>query len=814
MSSPGTAGATRSDIERMDRRVALGFLTLTAALAAVVLVAGAALYLRAANQERERLATVIARLLAPGLESVKAAGTFRLQHLAAQMRRQNPEIAFIRVVDAEGVLVEEGDQPDDLAAGDALALTRTASESVAVREGTLRGERVTEIAHRLQGGYQGAWVGAVRLGLRGDALARSTSQAAALVAALLLMMLVLSWPFARWLGGKLGGPVRTLARDFAGVMEHAPLLVALGESGGRIDRASSSFLRAFGVRLEDGPQIHDILAPEVLEKLNSDPELRVTLGGEERVLHLTRFPVLIGPDGEVLRRGLIGTDLTAWRRDRDERDRLAAAVESAEDALLVAEPGRGAVYANPAFYRQTGLVREQVIGAQPAALLSGDEESAGKLAAMAPSAPWRGRIVARRREGGPWQCDLLVSPILEKDGRLRAQVWIARDVTRETTLETQLRQSQKLEAVGQLAGGVAHDFNNLLTVVVSATELLEQEPMSEEARGNVEMVGEAARRASDLTRQLLAFSRRQRLDIREVRLEAVVAGALALLRRVIGATIELHFNPPAGLWPVRGDVGQFEQVLMNLAINARDAMPNGGRLTVCIENAELEGTPAADGSVVPAGQYVVLTVADNGCGMTREVLGRVFEPFFTTKPGGRGTGLGLATVLGIVKQCGGYVWAYSEPGEGTVFRLAFPRADSGAADASLPEARPAEAGRGESILLVEDEPLVRSVIEAMLRRGGYRVTAACDGVEALEAMGRGLAPQLVLTDLVMPRMGGLELGRRLREKHPGLPLLFMSGFSSEAVELDALLSQFELVWKPPSGPVLLAAIRRALSRAA
>ncbi|MGC4119060.1 MAG: ATP-binding protein [Myxococcales bacterium] len=801
---------SRPNFESIDRRLAFSFLALAGGLVAAVVVVGMVLYLQILRGEQERLASVIASALRPGLESVRAAGRFRLESLAAKLRRENEALVYLRVVDSDGVAVQEGPEPEDVLETDASARQ---CQGIAVRPARVGGAAVTEIVDQLRGGYGNAAVATVRIGVKSEPLARSGPRAVGILAAVLLALLACSWPVIRWLSRRLGAPVQTLARDFAGVMDHAPLHVAIEDAQGVIDRASVTFQKAFGVQADDAPRTRSLLPAGALDDLQAHPEVKVVLQGAERTLHLARFPVLLAPDGQVLRSALVGTDVTAWRRDQAERDRLAAAVESSADALLIVEPGRGVVYANPALFARTGFDRAEVLQQDPALLLPADHEGRKALSGIERGSVWGGVIAARRKAGPPWQCDLLVSPIVAADGQVRSEVWVARDVSRETELEAQLRQSQKMEAIGLLAGGVAHDFNNLLTVVLSAAEMLLDAPLGEEQRRDVQTISEAGQRATDLTRQLLAFSRRQHLTIQPLALNDVVAQSLSLLRRGLGPAVDLEFEPGAELGTMRGDLRQLEQVLMNLSINARDAMARGGRLRISTANVALASSPpAADGTEVPDGQYVELRVTDSGEGMSRTTRERIFEPFFSTKPPGKGTGLGLATVLGIVKQCGGYVWVESELGQGTTFRLAFPRVEPVDAEARAAAAPATAPGHGEHLLLVDDEPLVLRTIQMTLTRAGYRVSTAGDGEEALAflAAAQGL-PDLVISDVMMPRMGGVELARALAQRYPRLPMFFLSGYT-EAVNLGEGDRDVECLWKPPKTADLLAAVKRGIER--
>jgi PAS domain S-box-containing protein len=381
-----------------------------------------------------------------------------------------------------------------------------------------------------------------------------------------------------------------------------------------------------------------------------------------------------------------------------------------------------------------------------------------------------------------------VRPLRGPDGEIIGVIGVALDITDRKQLADQLRQSQKLQAVGELAGGVAHDFNNLLMVVKGHAEmLLDRLPGSSgdrqsPARQNVEQIQQAAERAAGLTRQLLAFSRMQVLQPRVLDLNEVVAGMIQMVSRVIGANIELAFLPGANLGRVKADPSQIEQVALNLVVNARDAMPDGGRLTIETSNMHLDRDYATEHAVVDPGDYVMLTVSDTGIGMDAATQARIFEPFFTTKSQGRGTGLGLATVYGVVKQSGGYVWVYSEVGHGTTFKVYLPMVQA-PAEKKAPE-KPAsghEPGT-ETILFVEDEQSVRELVRDYLTARGYEVLDAADGVEALEiASAHKGKIQLLITDVVMPKVSGRELATRLAATRSDLKVLYISGYTDDSV---------------------------------
>jgi PAS domain S-box-containing protein len=374
---------------------------------------------------------------------------------------------------------------------------------------------------------------------------------------------------------------------------------------------------------------------------------------------------------------------------------------------------------------------------------------------------------------------------LEYAGR-QACLVEARDVTERRRLEAQLRHAQKMEAVGRLAGGIAHDFNNMLTAINGYSEILLAMPeMGEDVRDAVTTINEAGRRAAALTRQLLGFSRKTVMQVRVIDLNAVVAETGKLLSRLIGEDVKLVTAPAQDLARIAADPTLLEQVLMNLAVNARDAMPTGGKLTIETANVTAGDDHPGAGDDCKAGPHVLLTVADTGCGMSEEVMARLFEPFFTTKEVGKGTGLGLAMVFGIVRQSGGCIHAHSEPGRGATFRLYFP------AVAEEPAAREQDAdlaaGGGETILLVEDEEAVRGLALLSLRMHGYRVLAAGDGKDALRVVGAHEGPlDLVVSDVVMPNLGGPDLVGELKARFPRLKVLYVSGHADEAVARHGL----------------------------
>jgi PAS domain S-box-containing protein len=483
-----------------------------------------------------------------------------------------------------------------------------------------------------------------------------------------------------------------------------------------------------------------------------------------------------------------------------------------EGILEITSEGR-IVYANPAAIALIGILEETLLASNFTDLL---KETDGQLI--------KDQLVALHNQSktiirdfpvmiNGKQILLNIFPIM--DEKHRTIVIILNDVSERKRMEAQFLQAQKMEAVGQLAGGIAHDFNNLLTVIkgysqLSLMELKEGAPL----RGNIEEINKASDRATDLTHQLLAFSRRQILEMRVLDLNALLPGVEMMLRRVIGEDIELVTRLAEDLGRVQGDWGQIEQVIMNLAVNAKDAMPDGGKLTIETANAELDEAYARVHVAVTPGRHVMLSFSDTGVGMTPEVRERVFEPFFTTKERVKGTGLGLSTVYGIVKQSGGNIWVYSEPGKGTTFKIYLPRVDEPLEEV-VERVAGGELHRGdETILVVEDNDEVREVTVRILSRQGYRVLEASQGLDAFLISAEHDGPiHLLLTDVVMPKMSGRELAETLMSIRPRIKVLYMSGYTDNAIVHHGVLETgMDFIQKPFAVDVLARKVREVLDK--
>jgi two-component system cell cycle sensor histidine kinase/response regulator CckA len=556
------------------------------------------------------------------------------------------------------------------------------------------------------------------------------------------------------------------------------------------------------------------------QRENLEYRLACAGGGVLWVMNSVR--AVVAPDGGRHLHGVI-VDIT-HRKDAEQAllDQLSRSEEEYR-TLFDLHPNPVWVYdletlrflaVNSATVSQYGYSRQELASMTIADIRPQDEvpamlEAVGNVAEGANrSGPWH----HRRRDGTVFEVEISSHTIVF--GGRRGEVVMAIDVSERRALEHQLLQAQKMEAIGQLAGGVAHDFNNLALVISGHAELLMEQLEDAGARHSVDEVRRASEQASELTRQLLAFSRRQVLHPVELDVSDVVAGLVPMLGRLIGEDIELSADLRPGLGAVRADPAQLRQVVMNLVLNARDAMPRGGRL--CIEtSAKLLDERLTEARLeLEPGSYVVLAVSDTGAGMDDATRERIFEPFFTTKEPGKGTGLGLSTVYGVVKQSGGSVWVYSEPGRGTTFRVYLPR--HGVAGAAPPP-RPAgerAAAAPATLLLVEDHDQVRTLVQTVLEKQGYTVIAAANGGEALAAAAAHAGRiDLVVTDLVMPGMGGKELVDRLRGLRPGIRALFTSGYAAGMVEGHELGADDDFLPKPFDQAELAAAIRAVLTGA-
>ena len=614
-----------------------------------------------------------------------------------------------------------------------------------------------------------------------------------------LLLVLIASAFGIWRSLVIAHEVK-LARSearFGALVEQATDAIFLFGNDGRILQANRATEVMYGWTRDELLSMHatDVRANGTRDAFRHDMETAAARGSllvETRHRHVdgSEFPVEVN-----IGRVKVGDETVFLSIVRDITDRKRAAedlakseiyfrslIENSLDVTAVLDPDGCVRYASPSVERIFGYKPEEFAGRSVFKLIHQEDRANAEVKfhrVFTEETPFEDLEFRIRHRDGSWRIHSAVGKLLPKETGLRGLILNVRDLTESKQLESQLRQAQKMEAVGRLAGGVAHDFNNLLTVIQGYAELLGASLANDpERRESVVEIVKAAERAAALTRQLLAFSRRQVLEMRVLDLGAVVADTEKMLRRLIGEDVEVVVVKPATLGRVKADPGQLEQVLVNLAVNSRDAMPGGGRLTLELADVTLDAPFTTSHDSIPPGRYVVVAVRDTGSGMDAETLGHLFEPFFTTKEKGKGTGLGLATVFGIVKQSGGYVDVASAPGAGTTFRVYLPRTDARTTSGARP---PVFSLSGwETVLLVEDEAAVRNLVRAVLERKGYVVLVAPDGAVALDLVDKHTGViHVLLTDIVMPGMSGRDLAAAVRARRPSIKVIFMSGYTAD-----------------------------------
>ena len=517
---------------------------------------------------------------------------------------------------------------------------------------------------------------------------------------------------------------------------------------------------------------------------------------------------------------IIVEDRSAARESETRLRLLEAAVENVECSVAVARriPGEEVpevVFCNSAFERLTGWTKGEIAGSKISVLETSPRENFWDemLATLREGSSWRGEGMVKSKSGQDFLGAWAASPILDASGQCDAYAFALRDQTHIRRMEESLRQSQKIESVGRLATGIAHDFNNLLSVINSYCDLqiLKLEDGTP-AMKYAQQIRAAGRKGVDLVSQLMTFSRKDRPNPTNLDLSHVVEEVKGMLRRVIREDIEMETSYSENLSKIRADQGQIEQALLNLCVNARDAMPNGGRITIGVSNRDFEHTIAREHDTIRQGRYVVLSVADTGCGMDEETQKRIFDPFFTTKEIGKGTGLGLATVHSIMKQYGGHVTVKSRPGEGARFELIFPASDTqGAGAKNAGENEEAPPTGSEKVFIVEDDETFLDCISGLLRLHGYSVYTAYDGASALEMLSHiDYDVDILVSDLVLPKLSGREVAARLLEKNPKVKILFMTGYDDQLDTFYSLPSDATIMEKPFPLNAMLVKVRSLL----
>ena len=621
---------------------------------------------------------------------------------------------------------------------------------------------------------------------------------------------------------------------FRALAEQAMDVTAVLDADGTIRYESPSVERVLGyvpsdllgrnsfdfVHPEEVPRIRQLFAAGIaVQDSTATEEFRFRhKDGSWRVLEIVARNLLDNPSVK----GVIvnSRDITERRRTEEIRQRLAAAAEQAAETIVITDVQGAILYVNPAFEKTTGYTREEALGQNPRLLKSGKHDPAlykELWSTLVRGGIWTGHFVNKRKDGSFYEEDATITPVRDATGKVVNYVAVKHDVSNEVRLEAQLRQAQKMEAVGQLAGGVAHDFNNLLAVIRGGAELvlMDAGPLSVEAVGCLNQIVRASESAANLTRQLLVFSRKQLMRAQPLGLNDLIRNLTKMLKRIIPENNHMECLYAEELPFSQIDPGMLEQVLLNLVVNARDAMPHGGQLQIATEKITFDETCADAHAEARPGEFVCLRVSDTGTGIAPEHLQRIFEPFFTTKEPGKGTGLGLATVYGIVKQHQGWVEVASRIGEGTTFKIFLPAISPPAEAVAALQAAQELRGGTETILLVEDDYSVRMITRRVLETFHYKVLEATCAREALEVSGQHAGEiALLLTDIVLPEaVTGRDLAERLRTLRLELKVIFMSGYSAEVVGKDTAFFQkakSRFLHKPFSNDTLIRTVRQCL----
>jgi PAS domain S-box-containing protein len=528
--------------------------------------------------------------------------------------------------------------------------------------------------------------------------------------------------------------------------------------------------------------------------------------------------------GRVIRSQAVIENITESKRDEEARARLTVAIEQAGETVLITDAEGAIQYVNPMFETVTGYSRTEAIGRNPRILKSGKHDHAfyrDLWHTIRSGRVWQGRFINRKKDGSLFTEDATISPVLDTAGRIVNFVAVKRDVTEhlraveeKNRLEEQLQQSQKMESIGTLAGGIAHDFNNILTAIIGYGNLaLMKMAADDPQRLNIEQMLDAANRAAYLTKDLLLFSRRQIGERKPIDLNDVIRKVETFLKRVIGEDIECRATPFAGTLPILGDAHQLEQVMMNLATNARDAMPEGGIFSITTERVNCNNEVVSAEGAGTSGDCALITISDTGVGMEEATREHIFEPFFTTKEVGKGTGLGLAVVYGIITQHQGTITVYSEPGQGTTFEIHLPLTTELEHEMKADEAE-LMVGGTETILLAEDDNVVRDLTRTVLADFGYTVIVAHDGQDAVDKYKENREKiRLLLLDVIMPKKTGQQAYDEIKAMAPGIKVIFVSGYARDVVHQRALIDEgMPVVNKPISPRALLTKVREMLDR--
>lgn len=645
-------------------------------------------------------------------------------------------------------------------------------------------------------------------------------------------------------GGRAGLPDAAIAVRYEAIVASADDAIFSKRLDGTIETWNAAAERMYGYPAAEviGRNVAILAPPEHLdeisgiltriaagERIEHFETVRVRRDGSRIDVSLTISPIR-DPDGRIVAASTIARDLAARKAAErglaESEQRFRDVLEASPNAMIGVGPDGLITYVNPQAASTFGYAREELVGQTVETLIPErvHQRHVGHRDGFLANPHARPMgigldLSGRRKDGTEFPVEISLSPVRTDHGPEVFATVV--DITARKAAETELLQAQKLESIGRLAGGIAHDFNNMMFAIRGFADMLAEDLQPDQrdafdfdaALESVDTINVAAERAAGLTAQLLAFSRRQVVSPRALDVNASIRAVEPMLRRIIGEDIALAMSLPDRVGSILADPGQIDQILVNLVVNARDAMPDGGSVTIVTQDVFFDEPFAMEHFEVVPGHYVQLAVSDTGVGMDRETREHIFEPFFTTKEIGKGTGLGLATIYGIVRQSGGHIWLYSEPGQGSTFKLYFPKHDV-AADERQPIARPARDRREGTVMLVEDEQTVRDMTSRLLTRAGYKVVALSDAPSALDHVRTGRRDiDVLVTDVVMPGMSGLALAERITERYPSMGLVLISGYLAESLDLRAIAARgARFVSKPVASHEFLAAVDDAMAQ--
>ncbi len=801
-------GGKISEIKNIDRNIAIGYSCLVLALILVYSIAENTYFTRVIENNSKRLTETITNILADSINRVSFSGRYHSQLFVERIVKNGLDIDYILLAERDGRIfvhsnpASQGQMLDreSLAIAQQVLSERTTS----FRSIRSDGKKGNEIIMPYRAGYGNTIAGVMIVGISTEKTENELYQMRRILHQLVALLTLLSLVATYYLGRYFAAPMKNLALRLKGILEHAPLLICITDRNGDLLESSRSFNCA-PREYQEKLLLHcrDLKSDEA-----QNDELEIFQNGGEGVFLTSSFPLQAVTQKKAGQICTIALDVTKPKQNekalQEREHRQTRILDGMIQYIALLAPDAIILQQNKAAITASGLP-DAISAGFPiwnATFWSPTPEARERLI-QAVSDASSGRFIRYEADvetiSGHETIDFSLNPIRDESGKVCLMVAEGRDITDLKKLEAQLRQSQKMEAIGQLAGGIAHDLNNLLSPILGYGELLQDDlPSSGGLHESVQQIIKAAYRAREIIRQLLAFGRKQILEVKPVDLNEVVEGFAKLLRRTIREDIVIEILPASGVPIVRADIGQIEQVIMNIAVNAQDAMPDGGRMTIKVDLVDLDQSIMRSNADLMPGLYAVLSVIDTGQGMTAAVREKLFTPFFTTKERGKGTGLGLATAYGIIKQHAGTIAIESESGKGACFKIFLPVFDT----AVLPDIAPLKTEGSfngtERIMVVEDNEMVRNLAVRILRHLGYSVVSARCGSECLEMLeSNQMQVDLLLTDVVMPQMNGKMLYEKVSALRAGVRVLFMSGYAENLIGQHGMLDDGTLFIQKP-----------------